>query len=461
MALDVPDPSNGDTFNQSCGDRRVAVEVDSVGGYVEIPTMEVESWISKEGVSDKNCVTEVHFPAEWYDRSVLAHIDAFDPGTQESYDTAVVKWQDVQSGQWYSTHLGYVRAVGGTDEPNLMRMWVSDPADMTTAIPINVRYGPQTVVSTVLDDAATVFEENTAFPDVRTRVLDDRTVVNAKKVVATHQQITVESSDAQNQVKTARQFKANRNVLADVLNWVTETVGGAWYFEGFIEDGDPVLTLVYDPLTKTQQFSDQHTDAEGSVDAHVLENDALREMMPVNAVTVNGQSLQSIKGISPGIANPGALFSNKWPTATAIYEPLQEQAGQTMAPPVREADTASLTATEEKARKFLKEMMLGAPQGDVQMKGKPDLEPYDKLTSVPICNSQVEFDVPPLDYEVQKIKHHKQSDGEFETRAHVSIWVDPDEITITESKFDDGSDSSPDEGSGGIKLPKLFGLPVG
>jgi hypothetical protein len=139
---------------------------------------------------------------------------------------------------------------------------------------------------------------------------------------------------------------------------------------------------------------------------------------------------------------------------------LANRTGQTLSAPIAEVDTVTIEATERLAKQHLKEMMVGAPQGDIKAWGTPFIEPFDHIRSVPICDGSLntDIDIPPLDYEVQRVVHTKESESEYKTRLEVGIHVDVDQIEVVEAKLEGGSDSEDEDESD--RLPLVGGFPL-
>jgi hypothetical protein len=218
-----------------------------------------------------------------------------------------------------------------------------------------------------------------------------------------------------------KQFKRNRHTLKDVMDWLCEVTGARWY----VDPHSIVPTLIYDDDFTSKHFYDASV---GSPGVRVIENDAIQEIVPINAVRVNGHTGVSVFGHEFRF-----IPSDTYPTVKAVYPPLVSRAGGQLKQPVKNSKTVTLKSTKAAAKKILTKEMQGAAGGDIVAFGKPDLAPFDHFTGVPVCKQHHISDPPPIEYEVQDVQHVKESGKEYATRFGVTVWVDPSKISIEDA----------------------------
>lgn len=423
-----------------CPNQRVVV---LINGF-PIPTLEVETIHNKDGVADRNVYSTAIIPTTWKNEDIVGNIDAF--GDEGGYfDTAEVYWQDTESGTWVHNHTGYVRAVGGGNKPGTAKIIIGGWAQFFTAIPFSGTYDNPTV-STVLNDVVSAFFEHapTALGLTGLGPAEEKSVsatdiaasTGAGQAGSLHSKFRVAVWEGfenlgiidlglqeidDRSLPAHKNFSNNRHTLKDVMEWVCGETNAKWYID--IGGGEPVL--VYDKNLQHKHFYDASI---GSPGCRVIDNDAIQEIVPINAITVNGKSSTSIAGF-----HIKELPSSEYPMATAQYDPLVNAAGNQLLRPVVESETLTLEATEEKAKRTLREEISGASGGDITMFGKPDIEPFDHFTGTPTCNGHHISDLSPLEYEVTSVQHKKVGGGEYGTRIGCHVWVDPNKISVKSS----------------------------
>lgn len=413
VSVDNPFDHGEDPWGrEECGPPDTLV---SVGG-VFIPTTYVQTTVAEDGVTDVVRLTEVKFPTEMDGMSVVDHIDAFEPSSQSEYDVASVYYKDRVSGGWFLEQKGWVRGVGPTNEIGEGKMWVDDPSNLLTGIPFSRAYSDATL-GTVLRDVRDEFEEYTIFDSVEVDAsgldllfLDDENFVE---------------SGLEN-IFEQKSFTANRHTLVDALNWATSSLHARAWFEPLPDR----LVLVFDiDFGVSGRFVDQTIEDPNSPVFKIIENDAIDELRPLNAVTVNGSSKVSVAGFTIR-----QLESGSFPQVSVQHTPLVERTGQMLPGQYVDSGTTTIEQTENYAKKELKTRLTGTGEGDILGFGRPDILVGDRLTARPFCQSDVPTtDVPPpLDYEIQQIQHECES-GVYTTRVNVHVWVDADDIDVVES----------------------------
>lgn len=431
--------SGGSTGGSS--DCRVRLTIDGT----DIPNTQIETHHSRDGVADRNTFTTAVVPTSWKGEDITSQITAFSASDgSQNYSQATVEWQDAMTSKWVTVHQGYVRAVGGGPKTGTAKVMIGGWEQFFTAIPFTKSYSRPTVTA-VLNDVVSKVSQYTpvslgvvgggstqvSSPSAGQARVGSTTTPGLGGAVAILDfignivnQDLVHEAPPDKTLNVSKSFRKNRHTLKDVMKWVTGQVDARWYID--TTGNEPALVL-------DQNLTHRHwKDASlGSPGVRVIDNDAIQEIVPVNALTANGKSSMSIAGF-----RIKELDSNEFPTATVQYDPLIAAAGGQLRKPIVDADTLTVTATENRAKRELRERLKGASGGDITMYGKPDIEPFDRFTGVPVCNSHHVGDVPPIDYEVTEVQHKKTGGNEYGTRIGVNIWVDPDKISITHSTME-------------------------
>lgn len=415
-----------------CPDQRVVVTIDGN----PIPTTRVETEMSLDGVANKNIYADVTFPTTWRNEDIIGGISAFGD-VSTPYSQANVYYQDPNMDTWALVLDGYVRSVGGTNTSGTARLIIGGWEQFFSAIPFSGSYDDPTI-STIISDVTSTFAEQTPISLSTAGVSEGQTVDSGvpdghpvHTVIGGGAAITYEAASylgiiEQNEnsiteeaLQLTKHFKKNRNTLKDVMEWLCEQIDARWYVD---TTGDgPVLVL--DQENNSKHFFDATLGAPG---VRVIENDAIQEIVPVNSIRVKGKSATSIMGV-----NIKELPSNEYPMAEAEYDPLVERANGNLKQPIVEKDTITVDATKQAAKKELRNKIQGAVNGDIKAWGKPDIEPLDRFTGVPVCSEHHVGSTDPIEYEVQSVQHIKESGSEYVTRIGVRVWVDPDTISVT------------------------------
>lgn len=411
-----------DPWSQVGCDRRVAVVIDNT----LIPVTFVEQTISQGGAADVVSLVEVKFPAEWDGKSVLSEIDQFDPNTQRYYSIGEVYFQDPLSETWFIVHKGFVRGVGSTNRTGEAKLWIDDPASLTNGVPFSQSYKSPSV-NDVFEDVRTAFTRETVFSDVKLRARGNTDEeVPEDFDIARYVLVGMggEFVDTNLDIFADKTFKNNRHSCSDALSWVTEKVGGSWYFR---VDADGTLVLTFDENIEQQTFVSEEVNQNGTP-IKLIENNALAELSPYNSVTVHGSAASSIFG-----HNVKELQTENYPVGEARIPALIERTGQEIRAPIFDSEATTMKEAEKVARKKLIELQQTTGEGDLHMYGRPEIFIGDKITARPICpeemtggNSSI-----PIDYQVESITHTKEAKKEFKTRVNVSVFVDRDDIEVS------------------------------
>jgi hypothetical protein len=455
-----------------CGpiDSEVRVDVNSGGGWARIPVTEVELTESKNGPADVNRTAEVKFPSEWQDTSVIDEVQSYKETSE--YDLARVFFNT--SGAWHIKHYGYVGSVGPAPQNGVSRMMVYDPADLMRSIQVTTTFDDpsiSTVLNFIVNDSEYGIKNRTVFDNVGVRVLgpnkfdaeegaegffedllsglvgnlfgatagallggsaaqlDDVTQTLVEKLEVT-EDVAEGLADAFGMGHV--NYQKNRHNLTDVMDWVLESAGGKWEFKP-LPNG---TTLVFDVAGPNQElFRGKFAGIEAGGNVRVLENDALYNIKPFNKLIYYGKAADSIEGI---LNTPGVLLGQPPPntdefpvvsvTNTAL---LQRAGGYEYAPEVIEGDKSRLENAERAATKQFRELYEGASQGTIVTKGKVQMNPYDFIDAIPVCNGTYpNANAEPLGYEIMDCRHHKKAGERYKTHCSVTLQFRPTDLEI-------------------------------
>lgn len=446
----------------SCGDQQrvnpeVAVDVQNGGGWARIPVTEVEMWANKDGPADITRTAKVHFPAEWNDNPVSSYVDGFTPGGGggDGYDKARVWFYDTNSDSWDIAHYGYVGSVGAGADEGVLVLWIYDVADLLRGISTSVTW-ENADVSTIASwaiggiDARTVevglnqrsifqadFTANRLGEGGGESEIPDRFIAATADVAE------------QGEIPNSKRFQANRHNMVDVLNWAMKNTSGKWYFDP--QPDGVVLTLDYTEDVSAALFENVHgrpfveetedvgttvpfTDVDVTAGRKVttLENTALNDIKPINTLEYNGKSV-SLESVTPGISVGSSSPSTaRYPYVKVIHTGLLERAGgYEYGPKPVEGDAKSLKSAANNAVTEFREHFQERTQGDVIIRGKPEIRPWDTITTVPACNGiYPNADLDPITYEVNEVRHRRAADEPYKTELGVSLHFSQSQLEI-------------------------------
>jgi hypothetical protein len=175
----------------------------------------------------------------------------------------------------------------------------------------------------------------------------------------------------------------------------------------------------------------------------VIENEALYEMRPVNAIRLKGDIGFNIRTPTDDATESASIrtpFGSTYPEVVVQYDPLVKRYGGQL---VRTQTSAlnDVDRLERQARSRLKELLDGVSGGGMRLTFAPHLRPYETVLATPAC-AGVDADVDALRYEVQRATHAVRPDGNVvpHTDIDVSVRVDQDAFTTTEKTVVDTLD---------------------
>ena len=408
--------NNETTTDSSNAPARLHIEHDSE--MVRIPIIDRGLAISerKDGPADVNRMADVHVPVDWIDRSYLGVV-------QESrHNLAKITVQQPQSENYQTVLHGYVSSVGGSSETNVARVRIVDPSKFLGQISASTTFGgieQRNDIESVLEYVTGRMEEETPFEDI-----GYVTNVNDPSIV--------EKDDNPGRLglrTQQRRFQRNRDVLTDVMSWLAKTVGGVWQIRPF---GDRIgIEVTTDP--HNDRVLGAH-DGEES-DSLLMENNALAELRPINAVRAVGTVNKSIEQSLFDAELP--FGGDEFPVATVEHPTLVDRANGRRQMKRIEVDVGTKSGVVNAAKRKLKDLTDGPSGGQLIAAPIPQITPYDRVSAVPACNEHREADVKPIDYEAERVRHifRPSSQKPHRTEIEASLYTPLTEMEVTESKM--------------------------
>jgi len=490
---DGAEPSSTEaTFDESAEDawscespkKKVRVRVSEDGELVEIPTVEVETKVSK-GLTDRDTLTRVIFPIRWQGYNVATIIDPWVGRHRDTvdgnFDIATVEWRDERTNEWYPVQTGWIRGVGGAPKTGTAKFVIQGFETFLDKIRVSKGFGTGGITGR---SGVPSYDDILSFVEQKL----NNTNINKKG-----QQITAELVDnnfdgiqenyneggiltgtgkfynsiTRNSIAT-KKFNSNEHSLKDVLDFYTERLDQEWYF-----DNVGNLLVVDNPDNSRRNiYQDRVYPLDDPPEAvrvvNVLENDALVEISPVNTIWVEGDTASSVGQATDMLLAPIAYYAPlidgdgaeevaarnnrrqtaNYPLAVAWYPPLMpneptEEDLLAKQPSERQGgigqnystDASDPRKAEDTARKRLKEEIVTIGEGDMMVKGMPRIRPNDKVLAYPVrCNSAVSQDVKP--YNVESITHRQKHGKMYKTEIDCTVYVEEDLIRTASTLYE-------------------------
>lgn len=447
-----------DEWSHDCDGKGVKVEVLSVDNpyvseWVEIPTTSVELYVNKDGVADIQRTAKVEFPMEWAGQPVIDLINGFRPDDVGPFTFARIsfrKGRDMDN-PWEIAHFGFVGGtIGKSGEPGVSRMWVYDMADLLGGMPVGVTFD-RTKADNVMGSVANRLDD----------VLPSAVNVDTELLESLLGPLTITDPDGEpieqqvDRFLPSKTFQNNRDTLIDVMDWVASQTGTDWYFEPQDDgvtltiDADPAITLfqqdelVDDSAVDTAPW-DNTPEAEIN-EVRVIDNEALSDLEPINTIIVRGETTRSSTEQQEqlGITEASAEYlgdvvvpSKKFPVVKVRAWNIYERQGIELAAPIVESDDITIEDARQTARVVLAQKLSQSSEGEIILYGEPGIKPDAIIDALPTCQSKVETtDIPPIRYEVEEVKHIKESGDIFKTELRVSIFAK--DAVVVEERMED------------------------
>ena len=388
---------------------------------VRIPVFQLESHLRKDGVCAINRMTEVHFPAEWEGVDYQAIVKELDPAEESPYSSVEVKVRDYGTDELVTTHAGFVLSIGvGASGQLERRMRVADIGYFLSAIPVSKTFSLDETAQDALEFIRDKLQASQPIAD------DIEIVGNAGDDWLSYSENNMEDAQTFPAILTADKptttsFSANRDTLADVLNWFIESMGGYAYFDyNEVRDAHQ-LVYVEEP---SETLKAQHLG--GSVT--VLDNTALVDISPYNTITAYGRSKESKLSIG---GHSLLVPSKEFPRAVVYHKTLRKRAGgNALQPAIQDVDGITIDQVTTQAKNILRNILEDSSGGEIVCQPSPSLVPYAVFKSRMACDGSIQHDVPILSYDVEEVTHTIDSTEGHTTTLRVSMHADPDEIVV-------------------------------
>jgi hypothetical protein len=445
------------------------VNLDAAEGWLEIPTAEVETWVERSNSADVKRTSKVHFPTSIHGRSVRDVI-----GSDGPVSGFARTFHKNDAGDWVLVSSGYYGAVGGTENRLESKLWIYDFAEVCKSVYVDATFNDPSVtdvarsVGQKIVNGSFVPVNNLEFrggdfdepfitgvgPDGLEPVNQPTTYYNVDTTGTVEQSLeAVESIVSLGRGGDTvleqfvggignKSFDASRDTIVDVLNWYADRIGGTWHFE----PNDVFTTLVFDvePVRRKYaqkeylQFLSPSVEEQYHDTVTVEVNDALYETKPLNTLQVRGRSPKSLLegnfSLTGGVET--VMGSEEFPIAEVRADPLYSAADETrMGPTNVESDATTEQQAVNDAISELRKRLADGTEGNIQLRGFPYINPYDRVDAFETCGETVETDELAVTYEVVGVKHHDSYNDFYRTEIDVKPTVSEEDITVTERRM--------------------------
>lgn len=470
----------------------VAVDEDTFE-WIEIPTMEVEQYVTKGDAAAIQRSAKVRFPTEWGGDSPHELVQQYSNDQQVPMMWARVSYreQGVENAPWVVTLFGWIGGLGPASDEGVSKMWVYDPAELLSGTRIGATFNEMSVKQAA-EKIARLTNDNTPIPLSEVHIVPPETeeefalVAEAIEEEGIVGSTATEGTPSEGEVLYAyddagerrtrpletgenfeaaiietkpdaflsvgtKTFKSNRHSLQDVYEYLEERINGKIHFVPQ-PDGRSVRLMV-DIVPERHVFAQEEVflheqDQPGAYrfydTVEVMKNDALYEMKPINTVHVDGDENIGFLDDAVGWAGETAgdiasIFndkkppSKKYPYAKVRVPSIYQAAEGVELGPHVDSDANTEAKVIEAAKKEMREILEETTEGEIVMKGNPFVQPYDRVDAFEVCDDRVIFEQDPVRYEVESVKHTASANDIYTTRVLVSIWVGDENIVVVES----------------------------
>lgn len=461
------------------------VDIKNDGQWVRIPITSVETRINKDGPADLTYTSRVDVPVTWGQTPdgeekipIYEYVGAANKEENAEFDVARVAYWNQYTERYQIQQFGYVATIGPSTENGVFRFYIYDTSDLMQNISVTKTYdGPtaENVAQFVAYDGDYGVEANTP---INVEAVSTTAPGERREVVGAYEGTAEDvagwlndtvpilkfaegDDDAINPFREFvddalhtgghKHFRRNRHTLVDVMEWLTDEVGGAWYFEpraegvvlvvnnGVSDDFAIARTSYYDGQVDPDDVD--YTIGNNHIPIDVVNNSSLEDLKPINHLELNGESADSFFGINTDRTILGGPLgaprgqTDKYPHIEVTYPPLLERAGdRKLGPPPIESDKTTLAEARQKAVKEFKKEHEDSTDGSVEVRAIPSIRPYDYLTAVPVCNDTFDADMLPIQYEINTVVHSVKADEPYMSSLGVSIALDEAALDV-ESSF--------------------------
>jgi len=475
----------------------VVVDIKNDGQWVRLPTLNVETRENKDGVADRTMTSRVDLPVTWGQLpngdkvQIYDYVGAANKEEDATFDVARVYFWNQYTESYQIKQFGYVASIGPSNTNGGFRFYIYDTSDLMKSIPVTKTYDgptasevanfvafdsnfgvqPNTPVN-ILGVSITQREEQRSVEgffetfsdqlegwDGENVAIETRQLISAETEEGEEllDELTVEIIDDNLQTGGHKHFRQSKHTLADVMDWLTEEVGGMWYFR----PDDNGVTLVINNgadggygVGRSAYYDGQfdpnsleYIQGFNAAEVNVLNNTSVEDLKPINYLQLKGESADSFLGVNidreiAGFETTGPLgaprgHTDKYPHVEVTYEPLLERAsGKKLGPKPIETGKSTLAEAEQAAVKQFRQRHEDSTDGSIDVAALPSIRPYDYIASVPVCNDTFDADMNPIQYEVNSVVHKCRGGEPYTTELGVSIALDESALTVRSSLVD-------------------------
>jgi len=405
-----------------------------------IPVGDVDIHIRNEGYIDIARYVEVNFFSPFRGTDFLDVFNSVEGTDGSGMDEIYIEVSRYNDDTYFPAFRGVVTGVGNAGGDTPSQMWTlraQGPAMFLDKVPVSSNFeetGAQFIVDEVGEDLADKLPFDVTVADVEGFESEDETVgaeddggnqfSNSGLGPSSVEGATSEDTLSGATPNVTKTFKKNRDTLADVLQWISKKKDALLYF---IPRQNDVKLQPY--------FGNQIR----PYDAHylggnviVMENNALSELSPINTLTVNGKAASTISGLLPNNISSGEFAQVK-----VRHEGLYERAGETELHPDShvEDDALKKKATENAAKKMLREKITEATGGDMETLLFAPIAPYDTIRAKPVCEGQSGTETDPITYNISRVHHQIRASDLSTTKLNVGVAVGDGDIEVVQSGY--------------------------
>jgi len=401
--------------------------------YVNVTDTEtpaIETRIRNEGVADITRFSKVIVPIEWFGQTVEPVQDVLE-GNVESAPSVRIELKH-PSGQYGTIHNGFLKAAGPHDA-DCVALSVGDYSEMFANVRFGGAYGSsqQTVdLRQIIDDAIETAVSNhdglvdlsVAGATLGTGEFEGRSFPGSQYIPAYGAALEVGEYVAD------KSFNANRDTVADVLDWVCEARNARWWVD--YVDGQSVVFVEeldsYPRFTDVRLFSSGLEEFESFAFAPFSDKD-VGKGRPI-IVRNNNAAFQlspahTLQGVGSGSWKDKLRGGGEAPIATVQHRRLSELAGANSQPPRREFDSTALDATKSKTVSALRKHIEDAAGGEMVVEPEPSARPHTTVEAKPVCDSRVFSNLPSITYQVQETIHRIEANDAVSADQAASATV--------------------------------------
>lgn len=420
-----------------------------------LPAGDVDVRIRKEGPLDMGRYAEVQFATPFRGEDFLQYFNVITGEQSETPQAALpvdkkqkndilrVDLYDEGREQYVPSFHGIVTGLGNSPSDN-ERMWQvrgQGVGLLLDKIYAGEEYGKSNVTD-ILNDVQEALSKRLSIPIeigsgnaedepvqdivIGEGVYDPRT--NPQAYQAAKGPFGFGAATFNEKINTHKTFKANKNTLADIINWVRDKAGVRIWLEP-TPDG---VTFIATKEPTRGSHKAHYLDG----DVGVVENNALSEIQPANTITVHGKAKSSLEEYGEFELNlPAKQFSS----VKARHPVLYQRAGnvELSVGPIESTAAEEEEEVENEAKSKLKEHIDRATGGDMDCLLAGGVKPYDTIEALPTCRKQPSTDLEPVTYEISRVHHKVRASDSSRSILNVGIWTPLEDIEIVRSWQED------------------------